>query len=107
MSVRVDARQRSASIDFSGTSPQLTNNFNAPRAITTAAVLYVFRTLVDDDIPLNAGCLKPLQIILPEALHAEPAIRRPPSSPAMSRPRPASRMPCSARWASWRRANAP
>jgi 5-oxoprolinase (ATP-hydrolysing) len=64
--VRVDAQARSASIDFSGTSPQLTNNFNAPRAITTAAVLYVFRTLVDDDIPLNAGCLKPLRIILPE-----------------------------------------
>ena len=66
VSVRVDALQRSASIDFSGTSAQLTNNFNAPRAITTAAVLYVFRTLVADDIPLNAGCLKPLRIILPE-----------------------------------------
>jgi 5-oxoprolinase (ATP-hydrolysing) len=66
VAVRVDPRQRSACIDFSGTSPQLANNFNAPRAITTAAVLYVFRTLVDDDIPLNAGCLKPLQIILPE-----------------------------------------
>jgi 5-oxoprolinase (ATP-hydrolysing) len=66
VTVRVDAGQRSAAIDFSGTSVQLSNNFNAPRAITTAAVLYVFRTLVDDDIPLNAGCLKPLQIILPE-----------------------------------------
>jgi 5-oxoprolinase (ATP-hydrolysing) len=72
VSVRVDARQRSARIDFSGTSPQLTNNFNAPRAITTAAVLYVFRTLVDDDIPLNAGCLKPLQIILPEGCMLNP-----------------------------------
>jgi 5-oxoprolinase (ATP-hydrolysing) len=66
VSVRVDTRRRSAVIDFSGTSEQLANNFNAPRAITTAAVLYVFRTLVDDDIPLNAGCLKPLQIILPQ-----------------------------------------
>jgi 5-oxoprolinase (ATP-hydrolysing) len=66
VAVRVDPRQRSACIDFTGTSAQLANNFNAPRAITTAAVLYVFRTLVDDDIPLNAGCLKPLQIILPE-----------------------------------------
>jgi 5-oxoprolinase (ATP-hydrolysing) len=72
VSVRVDARQRSATIDFSGTSPQLTNNFNAPRAITTAAVLYVFRSLVDDDIPLNAGCLKPLQIILPDGCMLNP-----------------------------------
>ena len=72
MSVRVDAAQRSACIDFSGTSTQLPNNFNAPRAITTAAVLYVFRTLVDDDIPLNAGCLKPLRIILPEACMLNP-----------------------------------
>jgi 5-oxoprolinase (ATP-hydrolysing) len=72
VTVRVDAAQRSACIDFSGTSPQLTNNFNAPRAITTAAVLYVFRTLVDDDIPLNAGCLKPLQIIVPEGCMLNP-----------------------------------
>jgi 5-oxoprolinase (ATP-hydrolysing) len=72
MSVRVDAARRSACIDFSGTSGQLPNNFNAPRAITTAAVLYVFRTLVNDDIPLNAGCLKPLQIILPEACMLNP-----------------------------------
>jgi 5-oxoprolinase (ATP-hydrolysing) len=64
--VRVDAGARSACIDFSGTSAQQSNNFNAPRAITTAAVLYVFRTLVDDDIPLNAGCLKPLDVILPD-----------------------------------------
>jgi 5-oxoprolinase (ATP-hydrolysing) len=64
--VRVDAHERSACIDFTGTSAQLNDNFNAPRAVTTAAVLYVFRTLVNDDIPLNAGCLKPLQIILPE-----------------------------------------
>jgi 5-oxoprolinase (ATP-hydrolysing) len=72
MSVRVDAARRSARIDFSGSSAQLPNNFNAPRAITTAAVLYVFRTLVDDDIPLNAGCLKPLQVILPEACMLNP-----------------------------------
>jgi 5-oxoprolinase (ATP-hydrolysing) len=72
VAVSVDARQRSACIDFTGTSAQLANNFNAPRAITTAAVLYVFRTLVDDDIPLNAGCLKPLQIILPESCMLNP-----------------------------------
>jgi 5-oxoprolinase (ATP-hydrolysing) len=66
VAVRVDAHQRNACIDFTGTSAQLSDNFNAPRAVTTAAVLYVFRTLVNDDIPLNAGCLKPLQIILPD-----------------------------------------
>ncbi len=72
VSVRVDAKARSACIDFSGTSAQQNNNFNAPRAITTAAVLYVFRTLVDDDIPLNAGCLKPLAVILPDACMLNP-----------------------------------
>ena len=72
VSVRVDARQRSACIDFSGTSREQRNNFNAPRAITTAAVLYVFRTLVNDDIPLNAGCLKPLNILVPEGCMLNP-----------------------------------
>jgi 5-oxoprolinase (ATP-hydrolysing) len=72
VTVRVDASARSARIDFSGTSAQLRDNFNAPRAVTTAAVLYVFRTLVNDDIPLNAGCLKPLQIVLPEACMLNP-----------------------------------
>ncbi|MGC1520241.1 MAG: hydantoinase B/oxoprolinase family protein [Steroidobacteraceae bacterium] len=72
VSVRVDARQRSACIDFSGTSREQRNNFNAPRAITTAAVLYVFRTLVNDDIPLNAGCLKPLNILIPEGCMLNP-----------------------------------
>src|ERR1700733_13918585 len=72
VAVRVDAESRSACIDFTGTSAQLQDNFNAPRAVTTAAVLYVFRTLVNDDIPLNAGCLKPLQIILPDACMLNP-----------------------------------
>ncbi|MBI5257974.1 MAG: hydantoinase B/oxoprolinase family protein [Burkholderiales bacterium] len=70
--VSVDAAQRSATIDFSGTSAQLGNNFNAPKAVTMAAVLYVFRTLVDDDIPLNAGCLKPLHVIVPEGCMLNP-----------------------------------
>ena len=65
VAIRVDAHKRSAEIDFSGTSAQQTNNFNAPTAVTMAAVLYVFRTLVDDDIPLNAGCLKPLHVVIP------------------------------------------
>jgi 5-oxoprolinase (ATP-hydrolysing) len=63
--VRVNHAARSVTVDFSGTSAQLPNNFNAPRAVTMAAVLYVFRTLVDDDIPLNAGCLKPIEVIAP------------------------------------------
>ncbi|MBL8482653.1 MAG: hydantoinase B/oxoprolinase family protein, partial [Rhodocyclaceae bacterium] len=58
--VTVDRASRSARVDFSGSSPQLPNNFNAPAAVCRAAVLYVFRTLVDDDIPLNDGCLRPL-----------------------------------------------
>ena len=62
----------SAKIDFTGTSPQLSNNFNAPTAVCKAAVLYVFRTLVDDDIPLNAGCLKPLEIIIPQGSMLDP-----------------------------------
>jgi 5-oxoprolinase (ATP-hydrolysing) len=65
VAIRVDAKARSAEIDFTGTSPQQVNNFNAPTAVCMAAVLYVFRTLVDDEIPLNAGCLKPLKVIIP------------------------------------------
>jgi 5-oxoprolinase (ATP-hydrolysing) len=68
----VNATAREATIDFSGSSPQLPNNFNAPKAVTMAAVLYVFRTLVDDDIPLNAGCLKPLHVIVPEGCMLNP-----------------------------------
>jgi N-methylhydantoinase B len=63
--VTINREHRSAKIDFTGTSPQLNSNFNAPKAVTQAAVLYVFRTLVADSIPLNAGCLKPLEIIVP------------------------------------------
>ena len=65
VAIKVDVAARSATIDFTGTSSQLPNNFNAPSAVCMAAVLYVFRTLVDDDIPLNAGCLKPLTVIIP------------------------------------------
>jgi 5-oxoprolinase (ATP-hydrolysing) len=66
VAIRVDHVARRAVIDFTGTSEQQPSNFNAPRAVTTAAVLYVFRTLIDDDIPLNEGCLEPLEIIVPE-----------------------------------------
>jgi 5-oxoprolinase (ATP-hydrolysing) len=64
--VTIDRAQRAATIDFTGTSAQRPTNFNAPRAVTTAAVLYVFRCLIDSDIPLNAGCLRPLKIMAPE-----------------------------------------
>ncbi|MEV7195801.1 hydantoinase B/oxoprolinase family protein [Streptomyces sp. NPDC093510] len=75
--VTVDRADRSATIDFSGTSPQLATNFNAPFAVVNAAVLYVFRTLVDDDIPLNDGCLRPLRIIVPPGSLLAP---RPPAA---------------------------
>ncbi len=77
VAIRVDTKNRSAEIDFSGTSPQQSNNFNAPTAVCMAAVLYVFRTLVDDDIPLNAGCLKPLKVIIPPGSMLNP---NPPAS---------------------------
>ncbi|MYM83552.1 5-oxoprolinase [Duganella sp. FT50W] len=72
VAVRVDQAARSAEIDFTGTSAQLENNFNAPAAVCMAAVLYVFRTLVDDEIPLNAGCLKPLKVLIPEGSMLNP-----------------------------------
>ena len=77
VAIRVDTHKRSAEIDFTGTSAQQTNNFNAPTAVCMAAVLYVFRTLVDDDIPLNAGCLKPLSVIIPAGSMLNP---NPPAS---------------------------
>ena len=67
VAVRVDRSARSAEIDFTGTSPQLPGNFNAPSSVAMAAVLYVLRTLIADDIPLNSGCLKPVRVIIPAA----------------------------------------
>jgi 5-oxoprolinase (ATP-hydrolysing) len=66
VAIRIDRARRAATIDFTGTSAQQANNFNAPLPVTRAAVLYVFRTLVDDEIPMNAGCMKPLELIVPE-----------------------------------------
>jgi len=77
VAVRVDGAARTAEIDFTGTSAQQSNNFNAPTAVCMAAVLYVFRSLVDDDIPLNAGCLKPLKVIIPPGSMLNP---NPPAS---------------------------
>jgi 5-oxoprolinase (ATP-hydrolysing) len=70
--ISINRSARAATIDFTGTSPQRPTNFNAPRAVTTAAVLYVFRCLIDSDIPLNAGCLRPLTIIAPEGSMLNP-----------------------------------
>jgi len=70
--VRVDRASRSATVDFTGSSAQLESNFNAPPAVVQAAVLYVFRTLVDDEIPMNAGCLRPITVIIPEGSMLKP-----------------------------------
>ena len=63
--ISVDKTKREATVDFTGTSPQQPTNFNAPEPVTRAAVLYVFRVMVDDDIPMNAGCLRPINIVIP------------------------------------------
>lgn len=75
--VAIDPSERSATVDFTGTSPQLAGNFNAPRAVVRAAVLYVFRTLVDDDIPMNEGCIRPIRILIPDGSMLAP---RPPAA---------------------------
>ena len=70
--IDVDAQARTATVDFTGTSDQRPTNFNAPLSITRAATLYVFRTLVDDAIPLNEGCMKPITLIVPEGSMLNP-----------------------------------
>ncbi|KAM3106502.1 hydantoinase B/oxoprolinase family protein [Phormidesmis sp. 146-33] len=70
--ISINKSDRAAQVDFTGTSPQQSTNLNAPLAICKAVVLYVFRTLLDDDIPLNAGCLKPLEIIVPQGCLLNP-----------------------------------
>ena len=72
VAIRIDRPARRAVIDFTGTSPQRPSNFNAPRAITRAAVLYVFRTLVEAPIPMNEGCARPLELIVPEGSMLSP-----------------------------------
>jgi 5-oxoprolinase (ATP-hydrolysing) len=72
VAIRIDRAARGATVDFSATSPQQPSNFNAPSAVCRAAVLYVFRTLVDDEIPMNEGCLKPLEVVIPEGCMLNP-----------------------------------
>ncbi len=71
--ITVDKDKREATVDFTGTSPQQPTNFNAPEPVTRAAVLYVFRVMVDDDIPMNAGCLRPINIVIPAHSMLSPA----------------------------------
>ena len=66
VAITLDKAKREATVDFTGTSPQQPTNFNAPHPVTRAAVLYVFRCMVDDEIPMNAGCLKPINIVIPD-----------------------------------------
>jgi len=72
VAIRIDRAHRTAEVDFTGTSAQTETNFNAPLAVTRAAVLYVFRCLVADDIPLNDGCLEPIRLIVPEGSMLNP-----------------------------------
>jgi 5-oxoprolinase (ATP-hydrolysing) len=72
VAVSIDRQRRQATLDFTGTSAQLPTNFNAPTAVCRAAVLYVFRTLVDDEIPMNEGVLKPLTLVIPEGSMLRP-----------------------------------
>jgi 5-oxoprolinase (ATP-hydrolysing) len=73
--ITVDRASREAIVDFTGTSPQRDDNFNAPEPVTRAAVLYVFRVMVEDMIPMNAGCLRPIRILVPDGTMLSP--RRP------------------------------
>ncbi|MFJ5224466.1 hydantoinase B/oxoprolinase family protein [Streptomyces sp. NPDC088400] len=73
VALSVDREARGAVLDFTGSSPQLPGNFNAPTSVVMAAVLYVFRTLIADDIPLNSGCLEPLEVRVPDGSMLAPA----------------------------------
>jgi 5-oxoprolinase (ATP-hydrolysing) len=74
--ISVDKAKREATVDFTGTSEARANNFNAPAPVTRAAVLYVFRVMVENDIPMNAGCLEPINIVIPDGSMLKPAYPR-------------------------------
>jgi len=76
VAISVDRAKRQAIVDFTGTSESYTNNFNAPEPVTRAAVLYVFRVMVESPIPMNAGCLRPIQIVIPEGSMLAPRYPR-------------------------------
>ena len=72
MKITVDKAKREATVDFTGTSEVKPNNFNAPEPVTRAAVLYCFRVMVEGDIPMNAGCLRPIHIVIPDNCMLKP-----------------------------------
>ena len=72
VTISINNDEQTAVVDFTGTSPQRESNFNAPSSVARAAVMYVFRTLVDDEIPMNEGCLKPIEIIIPDGCMLKP-----------------------------------
>jgi 5-oxoprolinase (ATP-hydrolysing) len=92
VAVRVDREKRSAVVDFTGTAPARPNNFNAPPAVTRAVVLYVFRCMVGEDIPLNDGCLKPIELIIPPGTFLSP----PPGSAVVAGNTEVSQATCNA-----------
>lgn len=71
--ISIDRKKREATVDFTGTSPVMKNNFNAPEPVTRAAVLYAFRVMVEDNIPMNVGCLRPIRIVIPDGCMLKPA----------------------------------
>jgi 5-oxoprolinase (ATP-hydrolysing) len=77
VAIKIDRKPNQATVDFTGTSGQTSDTFNAPEPITRACVLYVFRTLVDDDIPLNAGCLRHIKIVVPKGSLLKPRFPAP------------------------------
>jgi 5-oxoprolinase (ATP-hydrolysing) len=77
VAIKIDRKARKATVDFTGTSAQVANAFNTPEPITRACVLYVFRTLVDEEIPLNAGCLRPIKIVVPKGSMLKPCFPAP------------------------------
>ncbi|MEP0510699.1 MAG: hydantoinase B/oxoprolinase family protein, partial [Aurantimonas coralicida] len=72
VAITIDREAREATVDFTGTSPSMANNFNAPEPVTRAAVLYVFRVMVEKPIPMNAGCLRPIRIVVPDGSMLKP-----------------------------------
>ena len=76
VAITVDTENRSATVDFTGTSPARPDNFNAPAPVTRAAVLYCFRVMVESSIPMNAGCLEPVEIVIPEGSMLAPQYPR-------------------------------
>ena len=99
--ITVDKKKREATVDFTGTSPQQPTNFNAPEPVTRAAVLYVFRVMVDDDIPMNAGCLRPINIVIPPRTHADAGISRRRGRRQCRNLAGGDKLLCSARSARW------